>query len=445
MNPETIIQQLAAEPSTLARERIIRTCLGDGNRDFFDGVKLAYDKGITFGVSTKAPEKGTGKGLTFYDFVGMVQPLIDRETTGDDAIGVLTLAAAKATPEQWEFWYRPIVVKNLDCGTTSTLINKVLKAHGSRAEKAEFMVPVFECQLATDIKKVSEANQAKLGDVLVQPKLDGVRVLARVSKKGTILFSRNGKIFHNFPRIEKDLSDCFGFGRSVIWIDGEVVSKDFRALMTQANRKENVETKDCTFAIFDSLPDPAFKAGFYDAPNKARHATLERIFADHATDTDRTESTSLSLVSSTTLNYQTDQAKIQALVRAHLEQGYEGTMIKDAEAPYAAKRTKAWIKIKPTIMLTLKIVDVVEGKGKYVGTVGALTCEGTYEGKAIKVSVGGGINDDQRKEFWANKDKLIGHLVEVQADSVSQSQDGEYSLRFPRLLWFRGTEAGEKF
>jgi hypothetical protein len=35
-------------------------------------------------------------------------------------------------------------------------------------------------------------------------------------------------------------------------------------------------------------------------------------------------------------------------------------------------------------------------------------------------------------------------LVEVQADAVTQNQDGSYSLRFPRFLRFRDFEAGEK-
>ena len=39
---------------------------------------------------------------------------------------------------------------------------------------------------------------------------------------------------------------------------------------------------------------------------------------------------------------------------------------------------------------------------------------------------------------------LIGQLVEVRADAVTQNQDGTYSLRFPRFKTFRGFEAGEK-
>ena len=39
---------------------------------------------------------------------------------------------------------------------------------------------------------------------------------------------------------------------------------------------------------------------------------------------------------------------------------------------------------------------------------------------------------------------IIGNLVEVRADAITQNQDGTYSLRFPRFKTFRGFEVGEK-
>jgi len=45
-----------------------------------------------------------------------------------------------------------------------------------------------------------------------------------------------------------------------------------------------------------------------------------------------------------------------------------------------------------------------------------------------------------------DKDKLIGQVVEVRADAITQNQNAkdEWSLRFPRFLRFRGFEVGEK-
>jgi DNA ligase-1 len=66
--------------------------------------------------------------------------------------------------------------------------------------------------------------------------------------------------------------------------------------------------------------------------------------------------------------------------------------------------------------------------------------------KFIKTNVGSGLTDTDRETFWEAKDKLIGQIVEVRADAITQNQEttDEWSLRFPRFLRFRGFEPGEK-
>lgn len=448
-SPETIVQRLASESSTTAKIDILGEALREENKDFFAGVRLAYDKSISFGVSTKTPKLGSGSGLDFADFVSAVQPLMERATTGDAAIEVLRSLARRSTPDQWLFWYRRIVMKNLDCGITSTSIHKMLLKYGTVQNGLDYAVPTFGCQLATDIDNVSASKKEKLGMVLVQPKLDGVRVLARVAKSGGVtLFSRSGHVFANFPKIERDLSECFAvvpevfkhpnndIRNDVVWFDGEIVSDNFRTTMMKVNRKDNTQTDDCTFTIFDFIPDAEFKLGEWDTPCVARTGVIGAWLAG----VENLKDLSVKCISSETLDFKNDPAELQAIVRRHLKEGYEGTMVKDAYAPYVSKRNTSWLKIKPTISITMEVIDSVEGEGKYVESLGALICEGVYEGKKIRVSVGGGFSDSQRREFWANREKLVHQLIEVEADSVSQSASGEYSLRFPRMAFFRGFE-----
>jgi DNA ligase-1 len=124
--------------------------------------------------------------------------------------------------------------------------------------------------------------------------------------------------------------------------------------------------------------------------------------------------------------------------------GYEGIMIKDPEAPYECKRSVAWLKLKPFIEVSLEVTNVEEGTGKNVGRLGAFVCSGMDDGKLITVNVGSGFSDDNRIEFWNSRDSVIGNIVEVRADAVTQNQDGTYSLRFPRFKGFRGFKVGEK-
>jgi DNA ligase-1 len=85
-----------------------------------------------------------------------------------------------------------------------------------------------------------------------------------------------------------------------------------------------------------------------------------------------------------------------------------------------------------------------EGTGRNAGRLGALVCKGEDQGVFIETNVGTGLSDEQRKDFWARKDELIGFIVEVKADTVTQNENGTYSLRFPRFEGFRGFEKGEK-
>jgi len=127
-----------------------------------------------------------------------------------------------------------------------------------------------------------------------------------------------------------------------------------------------------------------------------------------------------------------------------VEEGYEGIMIKDPDAKYECKRSTSWLKQKPFIEVSLEVKHVEEGTGRNISKLGAFVCEGVDDGKQIAVNVGSGFTDSDRDDFWNSRDSIIGQIVEVRADAVTQNQDGTYSLRFPRFLRFRGFKAGEK-
>ena len=139
------------------------------------------------------------------------------------------------------------------------------------------------------------------------------------------------------------------------------------------------------------------------------------------------------------------QKKFSEMNHEALEKGFEGLMIKPNNNYYECKRSHAWLKIKPFIEVTLKVIDIQEGTGKHEGKLGAFSVEGEDDGKFFSLSVGSGLSDDQRDKYWASKDKLIGRLIEVRADAITQSIEGEhFSLRFPRFKSFRGFKEDEK-
>ena len=442
--PQDIIAKLEAHNSRLDKESILFGAMGEGLDEFFEGVTMALDPLVTFGVK-QVPEKEenevlSSQGLAWATFKELTRKLIDRQLTGHNARDAIILCKDLATAEQWNGFYRRILIKDLRCGMSEKTVNKVAKKFNPKGE-TKYMIPTFTCSLAHD-----SANHEKkmVGKKQIEVKLDGVRVLA-ICRSGKVeLFSRNGKQFHNFPHIIKEIENvlsCTPAPYDCV-LDGEVMSKDFQDLMKQVHRKDGKAATDSVLHLFDFIPLKDFLEGGWDKPqsyrsNLVKYWVLENNdILEHVTACDWED---------VDLDTTEGQERFVALNKAAVDGGYEGVMIKDVDAPYECKRTHAWLKAKPFIEITLKVVDVEEGTGRNAGRLGAVIVEGEDDGYNYRLNCGSGFTDAQRDEYWTERASLIGQLIEIRADARTQSQDSEtYSLRFPRFKTFRGFEAGEK-
>jgi DNA ligase-1 len=222
-------------------------------------------------------------------------------------------------------------------------------------------------------------------------------------------------------------------------LDGEMVSSSFQALMKQVHRKDNVEATDAKYALFDILTLDEFQKGKSILGCRGRHNALVELITDtdHMFVVDKVECN---------LDTQEGQKIFSDYNKIAIEKGFEGIMIKDVDAPYECKRSHFMLKAKPFIEVSLEIKDTEEGTGRNAGKLGALICEGKDDDKFIRVNVGSGLTDDNRDSFWADRESLVGQIVEIRADAITQNQDteNEWSLRFPRFMRFRGFEVGEK-
>jgi DNA ligase-1 len=432
--PEIIIERLEADNSRLAKEAILAEAMDAGLDEFFEGVTMALDKLYTFGVK-QVPIKDPvgGQGLIWANFKQLAEALYRREITGHAARDAIQLAMGVATDLQWNNFYRRILIKDLRCGVSEKTVNTVAK----KSKKPQYAVPVFECMLAHD----GANHEGKItGKKTLQPKLDGVRALTVVDfeSRTVTMYTRNGKVLDNFGHItDKLVEQIDNFGRSYV-LDGEVVSHSFQDLMKQVHRKSDVQAQDARLCLFDILPLVEFKQGKSVMAQRRRTQFLknfENIFADTGC---------IEIIPQIEVNLDEFLGDIEYkdYNKAMVAAGYEGIMIKDPEAKYECKRSVSWLKQKPFIEVSLTVTATEEGTGRNLGKMGALVCEGTDDGKAIKVNVGSGFTDQQREDFWGCK--VDGQVVEVRADAVTQNQDGTYSLRFPRFMRFRGFIAGEK-
>jgi DNA ligase-1 len=432
---QNVISTLEDHPSRLDKEAIILHQAQSHNKEFFEGVRLALDPMVTFGLK-QIPEKKDedGPGLDWDSFSLIITGFVNRSLTGNLARGTITQMMSAATKAQWNGWYRRILIKDLRCGVSEKTVNKVVET-----DYPEYSVPIFACQLAHD----SANHESKVGgEKLIEVKLDGVRVITIVYPEGRVdQFSRNGKELVNFEIIKEQMAKTAGHYDVPMVFDGEVMSSSFQDLMKQVHRKSDVKANDAVLHLFDILTLEDFEAGIARVPQLLRSETL---IGWHNTNKDVLPNVEVVAHEVVNIDDPEGSKRFKEINQMAIDGGYEGIMIKDINAPYQCKRSVAWLKLKPFIEVSLTVIAVEEGTGKNVGRLGALVCEGEDDGRGILVNVGSGFTDDQRIDYWTSREEVVGKVVEVRADAVTQNQDGSYSLRFPRFLRFRGFAYGEK-
>lgn len=425
------IKELNQSDSRLHKEDVLARALIAGDRIFLHGLRTCYNPYITFGVKQIPSTEGiTGAPNPYVEFDMLLTKLSTRQLTGHAARDAILGMSLKFDSDEWNLFLAPILRRDMRCGISEKTINKVCKG-------TDYVIPTFGCQLAAN----SEGRPEMVGTKWLEPKLDGARVLLMVTEDNTATcYSRNGKVFDNFSHVEQQVLDNVGAIRAYLKtkggfvLDGEIMGKSFQDLMRQAQRKENVQTQDTVFNVFDILPLEDFKRGHWNAQLRKRLAILtdmQPVF-DAMPNVTRVDSQIV-----VDLSTEEGRIKLHEYATEMVTAGFEGIMIKDMDAPYECKRNTFWMKWKPVITVDLPVIGLEEGTGRNRGRLGALVCSGNDHGKDITVNVGSGFSDTERDLFWNQKADVIGRTAEILCDVITQNQDGSYSLRFPRFVRFR--------
>lgn len=117
---------------------------------------------------------------------------------------------------------------------------------------------------------------------------------------------------------------------------------------------------------------------------------------------------------------------VENLLRTAKEKGIEGWVLKEANY-------EGWWKLKLENTIDCIVTDIVEGKGKYVGMIGALVVS-VYNSdrQLITIANVSGMTDKQRVDMSLDDD-LIGKVVEIKY----QGMGSKGKLRHPRFKRFR--------
>ena len=287
------------------------------------------------------------------------------------------------------------------------------------------LVPTFDVALAQKFEEKRILGKR----ICVEPKLDGIRCFAIVKNQEAHLYARSGKLITNFDdTIGAELASmpdgCY---------DGEIMGKDFTALMRQAYRKENVDTDDTYLALFDYLSLEEWETRDAVTSCEIRYVALMHAVVPLSTSEKNSE-----LVCPTRYKYlrvvnrkyeQSNYDKIKAHHDLFVQEGYEGAMVKDLDAPYKFGRGPEVMKLKAFHDVDLGVIAFKEGTGRHSEKLGSILVN--YKG--VEVNVGSGFSDEMRDEVWENQEKYLGVIAEVRYQEVTP--DG--SLRFPTFVCWR--------
>lgn len=255
------------------------------------------------------------------------------------------------------------------------------------------------------------ATAVPAGEWVIETKLDGYRMLARVDAGRVQLLTRNG---HDWTKKLQHIADAVAqLGLKAAWLDSEIVVlndaglPDFNGLQ---NAIDNARTKGIVMFVFD-LP---FLDGkdLRPLPLTTRREALRRLLASRDSATVR-------------FNESFDATPADML-EAACKLGLEGVMAKRADATYSSGRTDTWLKLKCAHRQEFVVVGYTlrSGGAKEVGSL----LLGYYEGGELRYagSVGTGWGATTGRQLYAWLAAL--HAVQP-AFEPQEAKPGRWSKR----------------
>ena len=287
-----------------------------------------------------------------------------------------------------------------------------------------------EVQLASGIDKLRLSKDEVF---FLSKKANGVRAKFKDGK----LISRQGKEFTGMNHI---IQDIHNLNLETYFVDGELIRKNVDDLDDNSNFRigtgiinSDAETKEeIEFVIFDCFPVETIingKSTENYSVRKERMETLRTIISQK----------NIQNISVIEMVYEgSEQSKIDEWLDYAVDKGWEG-LILNKDMPYEFKRTPSVIKLKRFSTVDLEIVDVIEGKGRLKGTLGAVV----LNFKGNHVNCGSGFTDEDRTQLWLERESLIGRVAEIKYKEISRNKKtGLESLQFP--IWQQLREVGKK-
>ena len=421
MNVNEFLNSLAANASR--NFKIEQLNAHSDNETLREVVRLALDPFTQF-YQRKIPSYTTDVHITTLEnALGSLYDLSSRTVTGNAAIEYLRMLLSSLSADDAKVIER-IIQKDLKCGVSTSTANDVWMG----------LIKEYPCMLCSPFeqKLVDKINFP----AYAQMKMDGMRFNAIVRDGKVEYRSRNGKEILLLGNLDEQFItmageiDCVFDGELLVMMEGDHQFADRQTgngILNKANKGTISEEQAALVhaSVWDVIPYAYFADGHCPVPYSKRFSNLQELVLKQGS-----ENKKVWLVSSQIVE---TLEEAQTIFQEYLSLGHEGIILKDGSGIWEDKRAKHQIKFKGELECDLKIVAVEEGKGKAVGMLGAIVCE-SVDG-IIKVNVGSGFNDAQRKQYW--KENLVDKIVAVKYNSRIKNKLGDESLFLPVFIELR--------
>ncbi|MFC9430447.1 ATP-dependent DNA ligase [Streptomyces sp. NPDC056987] len=313
--------------------------------------------------------------------------------------------------------------------------------------------------LAQSATSVAEAVD-RLGECVVEEKLDGIRVQVHRSGSTVRIFTRTlDEITGRLPEVS---TAALGLDGDRFVLDGEVIALDergrprpFQEVAGRVGSRTDVTSAAAAVPLSPVFFDVLAADGedLLDLPCADRYEVLARLVPEPM----RVRR----LVVPGGGGAPLDAGAGEEFLRETLDRGHEGVVVKALDTPYSAGRRGAgWLKVKPVHTLDLVVLAVEWGHGRRTGRLsnlhlGARRDDGSFVmlGKTFK-----GLTDamlewqtDRLRELALRDDGFTVTVrpelvVEIAYDGLQRSSryPAGVTLRFARVVRYREDKTAEE-
>jgi DNA ligase 1 len=300
-----------------------------------------------------------------------------------------------------------ILNKNLKCGINTKILENIFRIN----------ISTFSIPLAQNYKKGSiDISQGWY----VSRKLDGVRCI--VIKKGNEVkcYSRRGKEFTTLDILKEQVFNAF---KNDIVLDGEICimdkegNEDFKKVVQQIRRKDYIMT-NFTYFVFDYWSITEFEnkqntQGFYIPYHTLKYLIFNNIYMEVLEQ-----------------KYISTKEELKEIFY-NLPVEWEGLMLRHSYKPVPFKRSSLLLKLKRFKSIEAYVIGTTNSEKYIDGKIRNCCGSIEIEYKNSIHSIGSGLTDLNRLDWFEHPENIIGKKVLIKYFSEDKDKEENVSLRFP--------------